>query len=79
MAIWAISVGFTQLFAAMSANKGIRTRWLLWMNAIYVIAASVVLFINPYETAAQALNQIGILALVFGIFITVYSFGLKES
>lgn len=79
VAIWAISVGFTQLFAAMSANKGVRTRWLLWMNAIYVIAASVVLFINPYETASQALNQIGILALVFGILITVYSFGLKES
>ena len=79
VAIWAISVGFTQMFAAMSANKGVRTRWLLWMNAIFVIAASVVLFINPYETGAQALNQIGILALVFGIFITVYSFGLKES
>ena len=79
VAIWAISVGFTQLFAAMSANNGVRTRWLLWINAIFVIAASFVLFFNPYESPEQSMNMIGIFALVFGVFITIYSFGLKES
>ena len=79
VAIWAISVGFTQLFAAMSANKGVRTRWLLLINAIIVIGAGFVLFYNPFETQEQTMNMIGIFSLVFGGIITIYSFGLKES
>jgi len=79
VAIWAISVGFTQLFAAMSVNKGVRTGWLLLLNAIIVIGAGFVLFFNPFETAEQTLNMIGIFSLVFGAIIAIYSFGLKES
>jgi len=78
VAIWAISVGFTQLFASMSANQGVKTRGLLFLNALIVIGASFVLFFNPYETAEQTLNMIGTFAIVFGAFITIYSFGLKE-
>lgn len=78
VAIWAISVGFMQLLAAMTANQGVKTRWLLLINALLVIAASFVLFFNLYETPAHALDLIGIFALVFGVFIAVYSFGLKE-
>jgi uncharacterized membrane protein HdeD (DUF308 family) len=78
VAIWAVSVGFTQLFAAMSANKGVRTRWLLLLNAIIVIAAGFVLFFNPIETALETLKMIGVFAIIFGAFITLYSFGLKE-
>jgi len=79
VAIWAITVGFTQLFAAMSANNGIRTRWLLLLNAIIVIGAAFVLFFNPFETYVQTMNMIGIFAIVFGAFITIYSFGLKDA
>ena len=79
VAIWAITVGFTQLFAAMGSNKGVRTRWLLLLNAIIVIGAGFVLFYNPYETVEQTLNMIGVFALVFGAIIAIYSFGLKES
>jgi len=78
VAIWAISVGFSQLLSSMSANEGVKTRWLLLLNGLMVIGASFVLFFNPYETAEQALNMIGIFAIVFGTFITIYSFGLKE-
>jgi uncharacterized membrane protein HdeD (DUF308 family) len=78
VAIWAISVGFTQLFASMSANQGVKTRGLLFLNAMIVIGASFVLFFNPYETAEQTLNMIGTFAIVFGAFITIYSFRLKE-
>lgn len=78
VAIWAISVGFMQLIASLTANRGVKTRWLLLINALLVIAASFVLFFNLYETPAQALDLIGIFALVFGVFIAVYSFGLKE-
>jgi len=79
VAIWAITVGFTQLFTSMNANRGVRTRWLLLLNALIVIGAGFVLFYNPFETYAETMNLIGILALVFGAFITLYSFGLKES
>jgi len=79
VAIWAVSVGFTQLFSAMSAYREVRTRWLLLINALIVIAAGFVLFFNSFNTYEQCLNMIGIFALVFGFFITTYSFGLKES
>jgi len=78
VAIWATGVGFTQLFAAMSANKGVKTKWLLFLNAIVVIGAGFVLFFNPFETHDQTLNMIGIFAIIFGAFITIYSFGLRE-
>ena len=77
VAIWAITVGFTQLFAAMSANKAVRTRWLLLINALIVIVAGFVLFYNPFERPEDTLNMIGIFAIVFGAFISLYSFGLK--
>jgi len=79
VAIWAITVGFAQLFTAMGANRGVRTRWLLLLNAIIVIGAGFVLFFNPFESAEQTLNMIGIFALIFGVFIAIYSFGLKEN
>jgi uncharacterized membrane protein HdeD (DUF308 family) len=78
VAIWAVGVGFTQLFASMGANRGVKTKWMLFLNALLLIGASFVLFFNPLETPEQALNMIGIFAIVFGAFITIYSFGLKE-
>jgi len=75
--IWAITVGFTQLFAAMSANKTIYTRWLLLINALIVIVVGFVLFFNPFEDTEDTMNMIGIFAIVFGAFISIYSFGLK--
>ena len=79
VAVWAVSVGFSQLFSAIIANKGIKTRWLLWLNAINVMIASMVLFFRPYETAEQNMNMIATTAIIFGVFITNYSFGLKET
>ena len=82
VSIWAISVGFSQLFAALSAKKEIRTRWLLFINALIVIGAGFMLFYNPYEIPeqmSQTLDLIGIFAIIFGAFITVHSFGLKEN
>lgn len=81
VAIWAASVGFTQLFAAMSANKEIKTRWLLFINALIIIGAGFVLFYNPYdipEQMSQTLDLIGVFTIIFGAFITLHSFGLKE-
>lgn len=78
VAIWAISVGFTQLFAALTANNGVKTRWLLFFNAIIVIGASFVLFFNPFETYDQTMNLIGVLAVILGVFISIYSLGLKS-
>ena len=79
VAIWAITVGFTQLFMALNASRGVKIRWLLFLNALVVIGASFVLFFNPFETYDQTMNMIGIFAIVFGVFITIYSFGLKEA
>jgi uncharacterized membrane protein HdeD (DUF308 family) len=78
VAIWAISVGFIQLFAALNTHKEVRTRWLLLLNAIIVIAGGFVMFYSPSEDPLHMLNLIGIFAIIFGAFISVFSFGLKE-
>ena len=46
--------------------------------AILVIVFAIVLFINPFETAMAMTYIVGIFALLFGLFITVYSFKLKD-
>jgi uncharacterized membrane protein HdeD (DUF308 family) len=78
LAIWAISVGFSQLFNAMNANKENKTRWMLLLNALIVIVFSIVLFINPFEGAVAVTYLIGIFAIIFGFFITLYSINLKN-
>ncbi len=78
IAIWAIVVGFTQLFSAMSTQNASRTRWLMLLNALIVIVFSIVLFINPFETAVALTYLAGIFAMIFGIFITLFSIQLKN-
>ena len=78
LAIWAISIGFTQLFSALNSNHVKSARWLMLINAVIVIVFAIVLFINPFESAMAMTYIVGIFALLFGIFITVYSFKLKD-
>ncbi len=77
LAIWAISVGFSQLFNAMNANKENKSRWLMFLNALIVIVFSIILFINPFEGAVAVTYLVGIFAIIFGLFITLYSINLK--
>jgi len=78
LAIWAISIGFTQLFSALSLKHEKSAKWLMLINALLVIVFAIVLFINPFETAMAMTYIVGIFALLFGVFITVYSFKLKN-
>lgn len=78
LAIWAISVGFSQLFNAMSAHKENKSRWMMLLNALIVIIFSIVLFINPFEGAVTVTYLVGIFAIIFGLFITLYSINLKS-
>lgn len=78
IAIWAIIVGFSQLFSAMSSHNENRTRWMMLLNALIVIVFSIVLFINPFESAVALTYLAGIFAIIFGIFITLFSIQLKN-
>ncbi len=78
LAIWAISVGFTQLFSALNTKHIQSAKWLMLINAIIVIVFAIVLFIRPFETATAMTYIVGVFALLFGVFITVYSFKLKN-
>lgn len=78
LAIWAITVGFSQLFNAMNAHKEAKTRWLMLLNALIVIIFSIVLFINPFEGAVAVTYLVGVFAIIFGVFITLYSINLKS-
>ena len=73
VATWAISVGFIQLLSAIIINKGVKTKWLLWLNALVLITASILLYISLYETADQSMNMIVTVAVTYGVFITIYS------
>ena len=78
VAIWAIAVGFNHLFSAMMAGKEVKTRWMLLVNAVIAIAAAFMFFFNPFEAIEDSLHVIGIFAIVYGTFILLFSFGLKE-
>ncbi len=78
IAIWAIIVGFTQLFSAMSLENAKKTRWLMFLNAMIVIIFAIVLFINPFESTVAITYMAGIFAIIFGLFIALYSFHLRE-
>ncbi len=77
LAIWAITVGFSQLFNAMNNKQGAKSKWLMLLNALIVIIFAIVLFINPFEGAVAVTYLVGIFAIIFGIFITVFSIQLK--
>lgn len=76
--IWAVTVGFTQLFSALRAHKTGRARWLMLLNALIVVIFGIVLFLNPTESSAALTMLVGVFAIVFGIFVTIYSFSLKN-
>ena len=77
LAIWAISVGFSQLVNAMNAKRENKSRWMMFLNALIVIVFSIILFINPFEGAVAVTYLVGIFAIIFGLFITLYSINLK--
>ncbi|MFC2107431.1 HdeD family acid-resistance protein [Bacteroidota bacterium] len=76
--IWAITVGFTQLFSALKAHKTGQARWLMLLNAIIVVVFGIVLFINPTESSAALTMLVGIFAIIFGVIVTIYSFNLRN-
>lgn len=77
LAIWAITVGFSQLFNAMNTHQGTKSKWLMLLNALIVIIFAIVLFINPFEGAVVVTYLVGIFAIIFGLFITLFSIQLK--
>lgn len=76
--IWAVAVGCIQLYVALSAHKGGRTRWLLLVNALIVIIFAAVLFVNLLEDEESLKKLIGMFALIYGGFIAAYSINLKN-
>ncbi len=78
MGIWAITVGFTQLFNTFNAHKAGRAKWLMLLNALVVIVFGLVLFINPTESQMALTYLVGAFSLVFGLLITIYSFQLQK-
>ncbi len=76
--IWAITVGFTQMFGALKAHQTGKSRWLMLFNAVIVIILGIVLFINPTESSETLTILIGIFAIVFGLFVTIYSFSIRN-
>lgn len=78
LAIWAISVGFTKLVSALNTHTESRPKWLLMLNSLIVIIFSIILFINPFESAIALTYLVGIFAIIFGIFLSLYSINLRN-
>jgi len=77
IAVWAIIVGFTHLFNALSAHKETKAKWMMLLNALIVIVFAIVLFTKPFDTAGILTILAGVFAIIFGVFITLFSIQLK--
>lgn len=78
LGIWAVTVGFAQMFNALNAHRSGRAKWLMLLNALVVIVFGLVLFINPTESELALTYLVGAFSIAFGLLITVYSFQLQK-
>ena len=75
--IWAIILGISQLIIMMNIHSPGDKRMLL-INGIITIAFGIILFFNPFASAAVFIVLTGILAVMVGIILIVLSIKLKN-
>ena len=75
--IWAVILGISQLIIMMNIHSPGDKRMLL-INGIITIAFGIILFFNPFASAAVFIVLTGILAVMVGIILIVLSIKLKN-
>ena len=76
--IWAIFVGASQLYIALKAEMTKNRKNSMLFNGILMLLFGIILFFNPFETAAFLVVLSGIIAVVMGIILIVLAFSVRS-
>lgn len=75
---WAVLIGILQLYMATKPELLAGEKNTLLVNGIITLIFGIILFFNPFETAAFLVVISGILAFIFGIVLIAISIRLKN-
>ena len=75
---WAVLIGIVQLYLATRSELLPGEKNTLLINAIITLAFGVILFFNPFTSAAALVVISGVLAFVFGVVLIAMSVRLKN-
>jgi len=75
---WAILLGILQLYLLSKYDYSRATKNILLVNGLLTFIFGIVLFFNPFQSAAFLVTVSGILAFVFGIILISVSIKLKS-
>jgi uncharacterized membrane protein HdeD (DUF308 family) len=75
---WAILLGILQLFLLTKTYYSKNTKNILLGNGLITLAFGVILFFNPFQSAAFLVTISGILAFIFGVILISVSIKLKN-
>ena len=76
--IWAVIIGISQLYLAMKYEMGRGNKNSMLINGLLMLIFGIILFFNPFETAAFLVIISGIIAVIMGIILIVLAFSIKN-
>ncbi len=74
LGIWAVILGFVQLFIAINLFPPGRDKNLILLNSAITLIFGLILFFNPFNSVVALIFLVGALALVFGGILVYFSF-----
>ena len=77
IAVWALVVGFLQIFAAYKFRKYISNEWLLAFTGLLSVAFGVFMLVRPGAGALAVIYLIAWYAIVFGLSLVMLGFRIK--
>lgn len=75
---WAVLIGIVQLYIATKPELLAGEKNTLLVNGIITLVFGIILFFNPFATAAFLVVISGILAFIFGIILIAMSIRIKN-
>jgi len=73
MGIWALALGFVQLFIALTVFSANRNKNLFIFNSIITLLFGLILLFNPFGSMVALVILVGIMALISGAFLIYFS------
>ncbi len=73
MGVWAVVLGFVQLFIALNLIPPGRNRNIIIFNCIITLLFGLILFFNPFNSIVALIFLVGAMALVFGGILIYFS------
>ncbi|QSB04850.1 HdeD family acid-resistance protein [Natronoglycomyces albus] len=78
VAIWALIIGFSQLWSALRLHGDFTGRALMALSGVAIVALAVYMLAQPGQGAVALVFGIGFLAIVWGLFTVALGFRMRS-